>query len=407
MKKHLLALATLIVAGLCGCSEDFHYDDFVIVDESFDFNKCIEKFDITESVPRWSYYYSNESYIQKDICRKATDFFAENGSKAECVAVTSNGWNSSYNVAMEQGGEISVLQAYVQECEFILGDADEYDFVKTMNAKFLDPCLCKMVRGEIRYLESDDPIVVGDLSNYSSTSSSIFPGYPGYSSGSSGAPDDKVQSPEPQACPEIAQIYDHDGYTVAYEFDDPSDLGKDYIGNNNAKHSTLPFVDGDCNNLVLNGTNGLFVPLTDTFRNKNFVVEVRFNADEAADMGNIFVAEPPGRGVDGWQIRLDGDVVDFHIRDADLGEWDVISVGKISMKEWHVVRVELLPKEGSGLKNVLTIKLDGETKYSKDYVGDVSQIKYNLGIGYDSQNQSAYNRKFFKGKIDYIRYGAR
>ncbi len=36
---------------------------------------------------------------------------------------------------------------------------------------------------------------------------------------------------------------------------------------------------------------------------------------------------------------------------------------------------------------------------------DLSELQYGLGIAYDAMHQDAYGRKFFTGKIDYIRYG--
>ena len=46
---------------------------------------------------------------------------------------------------------------------------------------------------------------------------------------------------------------------------------------------------------------------------------------------------------------------------------------------------------------------DGKQTLESDYSGDVSQLRYNLSIGYDSMNQQNHDR-FFEGSIDYIRY---
>jgi hypothetical protein len=46
---------------------------------------------------------------------------------------------------------------------------------------------------------------------------------------------------------------------------------------------------------------------------------------------------------------------------------------------------------------------DGKQTLESDYSGDVSQLGYNLGIGYDAMNQQ-YHDRFFEGSIDYIRY---
>ena len=42
-------------------------------------------------------------------------------------------------------------------------------------------------------------------------------------------------------------------------------------------------------------------------------------------------------------------------------------------------------------------------KKDKGAKGDVSQLGYNIGIGYDAMNQAIHDR-FFVGEIDYIRY---
>ena len=210
-------------------------------------------------------------------------------------------------------------------------------------------------------------------------------------------------------CNSVVEVAELEGYDVAYEFNVPSDLGRDYLGKNHAyADEGLKPVSAECGSLVLNGTNGLLVPLSETFKNKGFVVEVRFMPTKKADLGNIFVAEPPGKGVDGWQIRLDGNMVVFYFRAAelDLG-WEKQELGEVSLNEWHVVRVEISPS-GSGTDNVLyslNAYLDGDICIASESKGDLSNLEYGLGIGYDSMHQDAFSRKFFTGKIDYIRYG--
>lgn len=196
-------------------------------------------------------------------------------------------------------------------------------------------------------------------------------------------------------------------YSVAYEFDDPANVGKDYFGKNNAVlDADMPAVKVEDECLVLDGKSGLRVPLSDSFKSPYFVVEVRFMATDTLPLSNIFSADPPGAGVDGWMIRLDGSELRFHIRGA--GDWEIFSAGKISLNEWHTVRVEFTMANMGGLTVEgydLKITLDGEECVSKVLYSSAADLQFDLGIGYDPHHQSRYEDRFFIGKIDYIRYG--
>lgn len=198
-------------------------------------------------------------------------------------------------------------------------------------------------------------------------------------------------------------------YSVAYEFDDPANVGKDYFGKNNAVlDEDMPAVKVEDGSLVLDGKSGLRVPLSDSFKSPYFVVEVRFMATDTLPLSNIFSADPPGARVDGWMIRLDGSELRFHIRGA--GDWEIFSAGKISLNEWHTVRVEFGPADMGTLTvegYELTLSLDGKVRATETLYSDVVDLKYDLGIGYDPHHQSRYDDRFFIGKIDYIRYGNR
>lgn len=198
-------------------------------------------------------------------------------------------------------------------------------------------------------------------------------------------------------------------YSVAYEFDDPANVGKDYFGKNNAVlDEDMPAVKVEDECLVLDGKSGLRVPLSDSFKSPYFVVEVRFMATDTLPLSNIFSADPPGAGVDGWMIRLDGSELRFHIRGA--GDWEIFSAGKISLNEWHTVRVEFTSADMGELTVLgydLKVTLDGEERVSKVLYSDAANLQFDLGIGYDPHHQSRYEDRFFIGKIDYIRYGNR
>lgn len=198
-------------------------------------------------------------------------------------------------------------------------------------------------------------------------------------------------------------------YTVAYEFDDQANVGADYFGKNNAVlDEGMPALKVEDGSLVLNGNSGLRVPLSNDFKNTNFAFEVRFMATGTLPLSNIFSADPPGIGVQGWMIRLDGSELRFHIRGG--GDWEIFSAGKITLNEWHTVRVEFTMANMGGLTVEgydLKITLDGKECVSKVLYSSAADLKFDLGIGYDPHHQSRYEDRFFIGKIDYIRYGNR
>jgi hypothetical protein len=198
-------------------------------------------------------------------------------------------------------------------------------------------------------------------------------------------------------------------YSVAYEFDDPANVGKDFFGKNNAVlDEDMPAVKVEDECLVIDGKSGLRVPLSDSFKSPYFVVEVRFMATDTLPLSNIFSADPPGAGVAGWMIRLDGSELRFHIRGG--GDWEIFSAGKITLNEWHTVRVEFTMANMGGLTVEgydLKITLDGKECVSKVLYSSAADLKFDLGIGYDPHHQSRYEDRFFIGKIDYIRYGNR
>ena len=211
-------------------------------------------------------------------------------------------------------------------------------------------------------------------------------------------------------CTDNTDLSELEAYDVAYEFNRPGDLGRDYLGSVNAYiEEGMSPLSAECGSLVLDGTNGLLVPLNDVFKTRGFVIEIRFMPTMDADLGNIFVAEPPGRGPDAWQIRMDGTTMNFHLRDGDIDEatWEVLEVGDVELNEWHVIRIKVFPtKSANGdVFYSLNASLDGSLRLASEFKRDLSGLMYGLGIGYDAVHQGAYARKFFTGKIDYIRYG--
>ena len=53
--------------------------------------------------------------------------------------------------------------------------------------------------------------------------------------------------------------------------------------------------------------------------------------------------------------------------------------------------------------NALQLYQDNELIVNAAYQGDISQLEYDLSIGFDGMNQN-WNERFFEGQIDYIRY---
>ena len=213
-------------------------------------------------------------------------------------------------------------------------------------------------------------------------------------------------------CNESAVTDDLKDYDVAYEFNLQRDLGRDSFGKHPAYiDNTVNPVSAECGSIIFDGLNGLIIPLDEIFKSRGFVAEVRFMPTKEGNMANIFVAEPPGSGKTGWQIRLDGTDVVFHMRDPEVRKqknWESITLGEVSLNEWHVVRIKIFPRKSELTgKIVYTFNafLDGKMRRSSEYNADVSNIEYGLGIGYDSMYQTLHNDRYFTGKIDYIRYG--
>ncbi|MCK9183007.1 MAG: LamG domain-containing protein [Fibrobacteraceae bacterium] len=189
------------------------------------------------------------------------------------------------------------------------------------------------------------------------------------------------------------------GLLVAWEFNDSANVGLDATGNGNNAFvgEGSPVIEDSV--LVLDSSAGLIVPLTETFKRNEFVLEVRIYPTEFNQMNNIVAAEPPGSYGDGWILRLDSGTLQFHARDAAQGtEWNVFTVDTLSLNQWTTIRVEKT-------SDSIQVSLNGEIRTKVAFDGDLAQLGYDLGIGYDAMNQNNHDR-YFKGKIDYIRFYA-
>ena len=184
---------------------------------------------------------------------------------------------------------------------------------------------------------------------------------------------------------------------AAWEFNEPTFVGLDRMANNSTRYVVGSPVVAD-STVALDGRSGLQVNLSKVFKRNTFAIEARVKPTRIDTIQNIIVAEPPGRYGDGWMVRLDEGVLTVHFRDEDVDstKWNVLKVKAVALDEWTNIRVE------RAADSVKVYQNDSLTVWAATK-GDVSQLGYNIGIGYDAVNQARHNR-FFEGEIDYIRY---
>ncbi|WP_173475384.1 LamG-like jellyroll fold domain-containing protein [Fibrobacter succinogenes] len=188
-------------------------------------------------------------------------------------------------------------------------------------------------------------------------------------------------------------------WIAAWEFNDAENIGRDFTGNGHTAkigEGAVVAIDGIA---AFNGKSGFSVALANNININEFVVEARVKPAQFGTMQNIIVAEPPGRGVDGWQLRIDEGVLTVHLRDSqkDGDNWNIFPGKKMTLGEWSTVRVE---RSNDSLK----VFQDGELTVSVAYTGDLTQMRYDWGLGYDAMNQAFHNR-YFIGEMDYVRFG--
>ena len=184
---------------------------------------------------------------------------------------------------------------------------------------------------------------------------------------------------------------------AAWEFNEPQFIGLDRMANNST-HFLVGNPQIADTTVSLDGNSGLSVNLSKSFLRNTFAVEARVKPASFSGMQNIIVAEPPGRYGDGWIVRVDSGVLTVHFRDADTDgtEWNVYTGAKLALGEWNEIRVE---RSADSIK----VFQNGELTVNAVATGDISQLGYDIGIGYDAMNQAKHDR-FFDGEIDYVRY---
>ena len=188
-------------------------------------------------------------------------------------------------------------------------------------------------------------------------------------------------------------------WIAEWDFNDAENVGLDVTGhghNASVGEGVVSAADGVAS---FDGKSGMMVSLDSDIRINEFVVEARVKPTKFGTMQNIIVAEPPGRGVDGWQLRIDEGVLTVHLRDADSSyvDWSIYPGKEMILGEWNEIRLE---------RNADSVKLfqNGELTVAVAYQGDLTQMCYDWGIGYDAMQQGFHDR-YFIGEMDYIRFG--
>ena len=188
-------------------------------------------------------------------------------------------------------------------------------------------------------------------------------------------------------------------WIAEWDFNDAENVGLDVTGhghNASVGEGVVSAADGVAS---FDGKSGMMVSLDSDIRINEFVVEARVKPTKFGTMQNIIVAEPPGRGVDGWQLRIDEGVLTVHLRDADSSyvDWSIYPGKEMILGEWNEIRLE---------RHADSVKLfqNGELTVAVAYQGDLTQMCYDWGIGYDAMQQ-AFHDRYFIGEMDYIRFG--
>ena len=188
-------------------------------------------------------------------------------------------------------------------------------------------------------------------------------------------------------------------WIAEWDFNDAENVGRDVTGHgHDAKigEGSVSSVDGIAQ---FDGASGFTVKLNQDIKINEFVVEARVKPASFSTMQNIIVAEPPGRGVDGWQLRVDEGVLTVHLRDTDKDgdDWNIFPGKKMALGEWSEIRLE---------RSADSVKLfqDGELTVAAAYTGDLTQMAYDWSIGFDGMQQDFHNR-YFDGEMDYVRFG--
>ena len=187
-------------------------------------------------------------------------------------------------------------------------------------------------------------------------------------------------------------------WLAEWNFNNPTNLYQDSMELNPAilGEGTPSITD---TTLILNGASGLVVKIDSTFMRNDFRIATRVYPTAFGSLNNIITAEPPGSLYSGWTLRFENTgFLSFYIR-QNGNAWDYITTPQaLSTNAWYDIIAE---RKGT----LTSLYVNGTLVAQKDIAGDISNLQYNLGIGYDAMNQAVHSR-YFSGQIDYIRYGS-
>ena len=217
------------------------------------------------------------------------------------------------------------------------------------------------------------------------------------------APIDSVQVIDTLDVPVDTSVASSDSvvtdWIAEWNFNDSANVGLDVTTHGHDARKGEGYVRSVDGIAKFDGESGLMVSLDKNIKINDFVVEARVKPTKFGTMQNIIVAEPPGRGVDGWQLRIDEGVLTVHLRDAENSyvDWTVLPGKKMALDEWCEIRLE---------RNADSVKLiqNGEVTVAAAYEGDLTQMAYDWSIGYDGMDQ-AFHDRYFIGEMDYVRFG--
>ena len=216
-------------------------------------------------------------------------------------------------------------------------------------------------------------------------------------------PVDSVQEPDTLDVPVDTSVVSSDSvvttWIAEWDFNEASNVGFDATENGHDAtigEGAVPSVEGIAS---FDGESGFTVSLDSNININEFVVEARVKPTQFGTMQNIIVAEPPGRGVDGWQLRIDESVLTVHLRDTDKDgdDWTILPGKAMALDEWCEIRLE---------RSADSVKLfqNGEIAVAEAYTGDLTQMAYDWSIGYDGMQQD-FHERYFVGEMDYVRFG--
>lgn len=416
-----------VITLLCACGKKEHSTEVILIDDGEE-AKAQKQMEICENrygdlleEAQWSDSFGALSLMKDELFTKASSVAYDYSNHMEGREISYDEETGRFRVLVMDPDteENDFLEVHIDGCSFWF---EGFDSFKSDTFE-ISPCLCKEKDGNALYLNrTSEPDSKKSSSSVSRNSSSSFA-----RSSSSSRPRSSSSSVSRRSsasmeiviselsserasssskaviiCPEKPAdvLPESREYTVAYEFNDPDNIGKDFFGLNDAKVGE-GHPEGDCDNIVLDGHSGLMIPLSETFKTNAFFIETRIYPEAFDDMQNIIVSEPPGSSYSGWQLRLDNGKLRFHLRDygKDNSHWTIFDAGTVPLNEWTTILV------ARSLSGTVEIWVNNEIAFTGEYSGNAVNVTYDLGIGYDAMVQGGHNDRFFIGKIDYLRFG--